>query len=182
MLTCHDTIPGLDPIAPSATSHVHWQHAVREIAPCELGRFEFHLLRLDARCRRLRFSSPVPDDYIRAYVRGISVTTSVTLGCFINGWLRGAAELRSPDANWGTEAEIAFSVERAWQGRGIGTALMASVIEAAKIRGIERLQLSFSSVNHRMGAIARKVAVSIDMADDECVANVNLLPDSAAAA
>jgi GNAT superfamily N-acetyltransferase len=106
----------------------------------------------------------------------------VILGCFVNGWLRGAAELRSPEIDWGAEAEIAFSVERAWQGRGIGTALMAAVMAAAKARGIARLTLSYHNVNHRMGALARKVAASIDCIDDECVANVNLPPDSAAAA
>lgn len=170
MLILHDTLPGLSAIA----KHAHWQPAVRELNPDELGRFELHLLRLDAGCRRLRFSSPVPDDYIRAYVNGARGADTVVLGCFINGWLRGAAELRSQDADWGAEAEIAFSVERGWQGRGIGTALMASVMAAAKARGVERLSLSYHSVNHRMGALARKVATRIDCADEECVANVNL--------
>jgi GNAT superfamily N-acetyltransferase len=103
----------------------------------------------------------------------------VILGCFINGWLRGAAELRSQEANWGAEAEIAFSVERAWQGRGIGGALMEAVMAAAMARGVERLSLSYHSVNHRMSALARKVAGSIDMIDDECIANVNVPADGA---
>jgi GNAT superfamily N-acetyltransferase len=176
MLILHDPLPGSRTIA----KHAHWQPAVRELAPHELGRFGLHLLRLDARSRRLRFSSPVPDDYIRAYVRGIGGTRSVILGCFINGWLRGAAELRSQEADWGAEAEIAFSVERAWQGRGIGGALMEAVMAAAKARGVERLSLSYHSVNHRMSALARKVAGSIDMIDDECIANVNVPADGAA--
>ncbi len=140
MLILHDPLPGSRTIA----KHAHWQPAVRELAPHEIGRFELHLLRLDARSRRLRFSSPVPDDYIGAYVRGIGGTRSVILGCFINGWLRGAAELRSQEADWGAEAEIAFSVERAWQGRGIGSALMATVMAAAKARGVERPELELS--------------------------------------
>jgi GNAT superfamily N-acetyltransferase len=106
----------------------------------------------------------------------------VILGCFVNGWLRGAAELRSPQAGWGAEAEIAFSVERAWQGRGIGTALMEAVKAAARARGIGRLNLIYDSVNHRMAALAHKVAANIHRIDDECIANVNLPPDGAAAA
>jgi GNAT superfamily N-acetyltransferase len=178
MLILHDTLPGS--CAPA--NDPDWHPAVRELAPHEIARFELHLLRLTPGCRRMRFSSPVPDDYIRAYVRGVGGTRSVILGCFINGWLRGAAELRSREADWGAEAEIAFSVERAWQGRGIGTALMEAVMAAARARGIERLDLSYHSVNHRMGALARKVAASIDMAGDECIANVNLPPADAAAA
>lgn len=178
MLILHDPLPGSCAIA----KHAHWHPAVRELNPDEIGRFELHLLRLDAGCRRLRFSSPVPDDYIRAYVQGARNTTSAILGCFINGWLRGAAEIRSSQADWGAEAEIAFSVERAWQGRGIGTALMEAVMAAARARGIARLNLSYHSVNHRMGALARKVAANIDCIDDECVANVNLPADGAAAA
>ena len=179
MLSTHDITPGLCTVA----RHAHWQPAVRELAAGELGRFEYHLLRLDPRCRRLRFSSPVPDAYIRAYVSGFNSANAMILGCFINGWLRGAAELRSQQPGWGAEAEIAFSVERAWQGRGIGTALMASIMEAARARGIERLSLSFASVNHSMSAIARRVAANVDyFADGECIANVNLPPDVAAAA
>jgi GNAT superfamily N-acetyltransferase len=151
-----------------------WHPAVRELGPDEIARFELHLLRLGPGCRRMRFSSPVPDDYIRSYVRGIDGTRSLILGCFINGWLRGAAELRSREADWGAEAEIAFSVERPWQGRGIGGALMEAVMATAKARGIERLSLSYHSVNHRMNALARKVAANIARADDECIANVNV--------
>ena len=71
-------------------------------------------------------------------------------------------------------------MERAWQGRGIGGALMEAVMAAAKARGVERLSLSYHSVNHRMSALARKVAGSIDMIDDECVANVNVPADGEA--
>ena len=94
MLTLHAPLPGS--CAPA--NDPDWQPAVRELGAHEIGRFELHLLRLSPGCRRMRFSSPVPDDYIRAYVRSVGGTRSAILGCFINGWLRGAAELRSREA------------------------------------------------------------------------------------
>jgi GNAT superfamily N-acetyltransferase len=90
--------------------------------------------------------------------------------------------LRSREAEWSAEAEIAFSVERAWQGRGIGTALMEAVIAAARARGIQRLALSYNSLNHRMGALARCVATSVECIDEECIANVDVQAADVAAA
>ena len=183
MLACHSPISTLHANDETAAGVAGLQHCVRELSANELGRFEQHLLRLDEGSRRWRFCSPVPDAYIRAYVSGFNSANSVILGCFINGWLRGAVELRSPQPGWGAEGEIAFSVERSWQGRGIGTALMAGVMGAARARGVEHLYLTFSSINRPMRSIAEKVAANTDyFPDGECVANVNLPADGAAAA
>jgi GNAT superfamily N-acetyltransferase len=68
--------------------------------------------------------------------------------------LRGAAELRLlPRAG---EAEAALSIERAWQSRGVGTALLKRVLLAACNRKIEHLHMLCLAENRRMQQLARK--------------------------
>ena len=54
---------------------------------------------------------------------------------------------REPD---GTSAEAAFVVADAWQGRGLGTLLMAHLVGRARDVGIERLTAQTLAHNHRM--------------------------------
>lgn len=51
------------------------------------------------------------------------------------------------------EAEIAFVVEDAWQGRGIGTLLMARLVDRAREVGLTRLVADTLSCNRRMQAV-----------------------------
>jgi GNAT superfamily N-acetyltransferase len=52
-------------------------------------------------------------------------------------------------------AEVAFSVSRDWQGRGLGKRLLAKLAEAAKENGIAGLVAYTSLENHRMMKIFR---------------------------
>ena len=70
-----------------------------------------------------------------------------------SGLIRGAAELRPIGRR---EAEAAFSVEPVCRGRGVGTALFARVIAAARTRRLKRLYMSCLSQNRAMQALARK--------------------------
>ena len=81
---------------------------------------------------------------------------SIVFGYFVDGEIRAAAELRKLSDNWGVEAEAAFSVERAHQDMGIGSALMGRVIRSARNRGVRLLFLSCLAENAKMQAIARK--------------------------
>jgi RimJ/RimL family protein N-acetyltransferase len=73
-----------------------------------------------------------------------------------DGQVRAAAELKKLGAIWGHEAEAAFSVESAFQDRGLGTELMGRVIRAARNRGVHLLYISCLASNAGMQAVARK--------------------------
>ena len=68
--------------------------------------------------------------------------------------VRGAAELRLLERP--AEAEAALSIERAWQSRGVGTALLERVLLAARNQKIERLHMLCLADNRRMQQLARK--------------------------
>jgi GNAT superfamily N-acetyltransferase len=127
---------------------------VRRLWVGETELYRQHLLRLDAESRRNRFGGVVSDEFIRRYSGPSALNGAVIYGFFVEGVLRGAAELRLL-ARAG-EAEAAISVERAWQSRGVGTALLERVLLAARNRKVEHLHMLCLAENRRMQQLARK--------------------------
>lgn len=130
---------------------------VRKLWPGEAEAYRDHLLRLDPESRRRRFSGAVGDDFIARHARSIGEFGTVVYGFFLDGTLRGAAELR-PAAPFAREAEAAFSVEQPWQSHGVGTVLLEHILLAARNRGITALEMQCLADNRRMQQLARKFA------------------------
>jgi GNAT superfamily N-acetyltransferase len=130
--------------------------SVRKLWPTEGDLFRDHLLRLDKDSRRMRFAHGVSDSFIEDYSARMSDMGSIVYGYFVDGEIRAAAELRKLSDNWGVEAEAAFSVERAYQDQGIGSALMGRIIRSARNRGVKLLFMSCLAENAKMQAIAKK--------------------------
>lgn len=130
----------------------------RRLWPTETDKFRDHLLRLDAESRRMRFAHSVADAFIEEYASRMTAYGSLVYGHLVDGKLRGAAELRRLGDTWGEEAEAAFSVERPYQGHGVGSDLMGRVVRAARNRNIRCLYMSCLAENAKMQSIARKHA------------------------
>ncbi len=130
--------------------------SIRKLWPQETDKFRDHLLRLDKDSRRMRFAHGVSDSFIEDYASRMCDLGSIVYGYFADGEVRAAAELRKLGDTWGQEAEAAFSVERAYQEKGIGTELMGRVIRSARNRGVHHLYMSCLAENGKMQAIARK--------------------------
>jgi RimJ/RimL family protein N-acetyltransferase len=71
--------------------------------------------------------------------------------------VRGVARWE-PDDEPGT-VEIALVVEDAWQGRGLGRALLEALLDAARGRGIHRFTADVLVENERMLRLLRKTMV-----------------------
>ena len=67
---------------------------VRKLWIGETDKYGDHLLRLDPASRRNRFGGGVADDFIRSYVDLTISLEAVVHGFFVDGEMRGAAELR----------------------------------------------------------------------------------------
>jgi GNAT superfamily N-acetyltransferase len=113
-----------------------------------------HLLRLDAESRRDRFCGAVSDEFIRSYSEPGKLVGAVIHGFFVEGVLRGVAEMRPLPG--GHQAEVAFSIEKPWQSRGIGTDLLERTLLAARNRGIKLLHMSCIAENRRVQQLALK--------------------------
>ena len=116
------------------SEHRVWGGSIRKLWPSEIEKFRDHLLRLDKDSRRLRFAHGVSDTFIEDYASRMCDMGSIVYGYIEDGEVRACAELRKLGDVWGEEAEAAFSVERAFQDKGLGTELMGRVIRAARNR------------------------------------------------
>lgn len=129
---------------------------IRKLWVSEAGDYLDHLLRLDPESRRSRFGGTVSDDFIRNYVDMAIGLDAVVHGFFVDGVLRGVAELRSLGSAFDHEAEVAFSIEKPWQSHGVGSALLERTLLTARNRGLKHLHMACLSENRRMQQLARK--------------------------
>jgi GNAT superfamily N-acetyltransferase len=130
--------------------------AIRKLWIGEAESYRDHLLRLDPDSRRNRFAGTVPDEFVRDYADLSFGIDAVIHGFFVDGALRGAAELRPIGAPISHEAEAAFSIEKAWQSHGVGSALLERTLLAARNRGLKFLHMACLADNKRMQQLARK--------------------------
>ena len=125
---------------------------IRKLWGVETHAYRDHLLRLDPESRRNRFNATIADDAVRGYAETPRGSDVVIHGFFVDGVLRGVADLRI----LGREAEAAFSIEKRWQSHGVGSALLERSLLAARNRGVKLLQVCCLVDNYRMQQLARK--------------------------
>jgi RimJ/RimL family protein N-acetyltransferase len=129
----------------------------RKLLPGDARQLVRHLLALSPDERRLRFQGGVSDLTIERHGRRLDWFRAVVIGYFVDGRLRGAAELVFERSLCPREAELAVTVETPWQGRGVGTELTRRAITIARNRGAGRLTMLCLVENRPMRRIARKL-------------------------
>jgi RimJ/RimL family protein N-acetyltransferase len=151
-----------------------WRGVVRQLRPSDLPRFREHLLRLDAESRHDRFNGVTNDAYVSAYAERSFHDGTTVIGYVEGDKVLGAAELHErPDLPEPT-GEIAFSVEREIQHRGIGSALFQRLIQNAYGLGYEKLRVTTHSGNLAMRALARKFNAHLSFENQETVGIIEL--------
>ena len=129
---------------------------IRKLWAGETDAYREHLLRLDKDSRYRRFSGAVADETIARHAATAHGLNVVVHGFFVEGVLRGAAELRLEGPLFSRQAEAAFSIEEPWQSNGVGTGLLERTLLSARNRGITHLKMQCLANNHRMQQLARK--------------------------
>lgn len=129
---------------------------IRKLWISEAEAYRDHLLRLDADSRRSRFAGAVSGEFVSRYADLSFSIDALIHGFFVDGTLRGAAELRPIGAPITSEAEAAFSIEKPWQSHGVGSLLLERTLLAARNRGLKFLHMACLADNKRMQQLARK--------------------------
>ncbi len=142
---------------------------IRKLLTTEFAQYEAHLLRLGAEDRAMRFAAGVGETYICGHVRRIDPLRTVVLGQFEGGTLRAAAEIAGLEVGWPLQAELAVTVEKAWQDRGIGSELVRRVLVFACNRAIKRVHAVCLAGNIKMRRIVKRfegdIVVEMGMAE-----------------
>jgi GNAT superfamily N-acetyltransferase len=129
---------------------------IRKLWIGETESYRDHLLRLDGESRNRRFSGAVSDEFVACHAASADRFGVVLHGFFVDGVLRGAAELRSIGSVFARKGEAAFSIELPWQSHGVGTVLLERTLLSARNRGIKLLRMHCLADNRRMQQLARK--------------------------
>jgi acyl-CoA hydrolase/GNAT superfamily N-acetyltransferase len=150
------------------------QVVLRPAKPVDLRRIQEHYYALDnadiyARFMHARshFSRDEIEDKARIdYVHNL--TMLVVAGEFGFGQVVGLGEyLCGPGSN---VAEIAFSVSRPWQGKGLGKRLLAKLAQAARENGIDGLTAYTMPENRRMIELFKNLPYKVQTRfEDGCV-------------
>ena len=143
------------------SEHLPHGGLIRKVWLGEADQYRDHLLRLDAASRRNRFAGAVSDEFVHDYASLSLGIDAVIHGFFVDGVLRGAAELRQIGTPLAREAEAAFSIEKPWQSHGVGSALLERTLLAARNRGLKFLHMACLADNKRMQQLARKFAAEL---------------------
>jgi len=133
----------------------------RKLARHEAPLLARHLRRLGREDWRARFQGYVSRREAGRHVARLDWARTVVIGAFVGGKLRGAGELHPFSTAEGREAEIAITVEPAWQNRGIGTELLRRLINAARNRLLTRVCLMCLADNARIRHLVEKLEGSL---------------------
>lgn len=113
---------------------------VRDVRPCDRDalRAAFHALSRESRYQRFLAHIPDLSDDLWRYLCEVDGRNHVALVAFTDDESRavGVARFVRQSLDRST-AEIAVTIADAWQRRGLGTLLLAMLVDAARSRGID---------------------------------------------
>jgi len=147
---------------------------VRRLRPSELKLFREHLLRLDHESRRDRFNGSINDGFLQDYATRCFAEGATVLGYVEDGRVLAAAELHEQPHFETPTGEIAFSVERDLQHRGLGSELFRRLLAHARSLGYTQLSVTTHPQNDRMRALARKFNAHLSFQEGETVGWIEL--------
>mgnify|MGYP001337985596 CR=1 FL=1 len=147
---------------------------IRQLRPSDLAAFSEHLIRLDAGSRRDRFNGAMNDSALASYAARCFSQGATVIGYVESGKVKGAAELHERADLEPPTGEIAFSVERGLQHRGIGSELFKRLIGHALALGYEQLRVMTHPDNQAMRGLAKKFGASLQFRGSETVGTIDL--------
>jgi ribosomal protein S18 acetylase RimI-like enzyme len=145
---------------------------IRRLWSGERDQIRDHLLRLDGDDRVLRFGGYASDAHIAGYGERLDWSRLLVVGYVTGGEVRGLGQLEPIGAGWPRAAELAVSVERLFQSRGIGTALLRRLVIAARNRLIERVHMVCLMDNGRAVRMARRLDGALHFHDGAAEARI----------
>jgi ribosomal protein S18 acetylase RimI-like enzyme len=145
---------------------------IRRLWAGERDQIRDHLLRLDPEDRRLRFGGHANAADVAAYCEGLDWSRGLVLGYVVAAQVRGLGELKLIEKVPARAAELAASVERPFQNRGIGTALLRRLVIAARNRLIAQIRMVCLIDNGKAVRMARRLDGALVFTGGEAEARI----------
>ena len=148
---------------------------IRKLIPYEYDKYRAHLMALDAESKRLRFAYPIADQTITELCNNIAQNADqhkIFVAENEDLEIIGAGHISFE----GDKMELAFSVLPAYQGQGIGDALMKRCIEYCQNRGIRKGYMVCLSHNAKIKHLCTKNGIKMQTSHGETLADIELEP------
>jgi ribosomal protein S18 acetylase RimI-like enzyme len=130
--------------------------AIRPARPADLPALRAFFAALSPQARYLRFFAPVtPGPALLHLLSGGADTTDAivaTRGAIIIGHAMAADRSRACDSQM---TDIGVVVADAWQGQGLGSALVRALITSAQARGVTSVEMDVLPGNHQVLAMIK---------------------------
>ncbi|MGC8490427.1 MAG: GNAT family N-acetyltransferase [Syntrophobacteraceae bacterium] len=170
--TLKDSIHGVYPVKLVETMHLHgWPVTIRPSKPVDERLIQEHFYNLESQDVVSRFFGS-RRNFPQTQIEGMSLTDYVTSFSVVAvvgevGFEKivGIGDYHLEEAK--NLAEVAFSISREWQGKGLGRILLAKLAEAAKENGIMGLFAVTSIENGRMVKLFRSLPYKVRTVVDE---------------
>lgn len=133
--------------------------SIKQLSAFNREKVKEHFLRLDEDSRRSRFCSTMNDASIEAYVNKLDFHNNGIFGIFNNNLdIIGLGECIFYNEKKGTNisGEVAFSVEKSYQGKKLGNQLMRRVVQYANMNNLKELKMYFLKNNSATFHLAKK--------------------------
>lgn len=115
-----------------------------------------HFLRLDNQSRSSRFCTSSNDDNLIAYVKKIDFKNGI-FGIFNENLdIIGVGECVFFNEKEKLSAEVAFTIEKEYQGNGLGNKLMKRVVQYANSKDVHELHMYCIKTNQAIVHLAKK--------------------------
>ncbi|HEV7417161.1 MAG TPA: GNAT family N-acetyltransferase [Tianweitania sediminis] len=164
-----------------AASNKSLPGVIRQLRPSDRARFKAHLLRLDSESRHDRFNGGTSDSFLQNYADRCFCDGATVVGYVEGDRVLGAAELHERPEFEEPTGEIAFSVERVLQHRGLGARLFRRLIGHAYALGYTQLKVTTHPNNIAMRRLAHSFGARISFADGESTGSISLTPQEESA-
>ena len=130
--------------------------AIRPVCPADLPALRDFFAALSPQARYLRFFAPVtPGPALLDLLSGGAGTADVlvaTRGAIIIGHAMATDRDRPCDSRM---TDIGVAVADAWQGQGVGSALVRALITSAQARGVTSVAMDVLPANHKVLAMIK---------------------------
>ncbi|GJE73749.1 hypothetical protein BGCPKDLD_0316 [Methylorubrum suomiense] len=151
----------------------------RRLWPSDAAAVRAHFLRLDPEARASRFMAALGDGAVAAHADRAMRAPGLMFGLFVDGVLRGLAELRplgveGRSGRFGVRAEGALAVEPGFRRAGHGGLLLERLAEAARNRAVRELHLRCLPANAAMRRLAGRLGAELRLRDGESEAKLRL--------
>ncbi len=148
----------------------------RRLVPRDHELYRQHLRALGPHERRMRFHAHTTDECIDRHIASLDPQRTLLIGVFVQGRLRGAAEISFASREDRSSAELGVSVETASQRRGLGRGLTERAMRIARNRGARSVWMYCLPENEPMQRIARGLDGQLRLEHATIDARVSLPP------